>query len=157
MTNYNLIGKIVSGNKINIEKNKKLEFDIFYEATNGLVDFKNFQINNEKNYISNKKTKITYNLKFKKPQTIATGFLFVFATINFSHMAILMFIFSILLCVGVTLCTSEPEYSKIIGLSFGTLTEEQKLENKNSYETVDVILSVSLVIIVVAILSYFTG
>ena len=52
---------------------------------------------------------------------------------------------------------SEPEYSKIVGLSFGTLTKEQRLENKNSYETIDVILSISLVIIVVAILSYFTG
>jgi len=83
--------------------------------------------------------------------------MFVFATINFSHMAILMFIFSILLCVGVTLTTSEPEYSKITGLSFGTLTSEQKLENKNSYEKIDMILSVSLVIIVIAILSYFTG
>ena len=62
-----------------------------------------------------------------------------------------------LLCVGVTLSTTESEYSKIVGLSFGTLTKEQRLENKNSYETIDVILSVSLVIIVVAILSYFTG
>ena len=88
---------------------------------------------------------------------IVDSYMFVFATINFSHMAILMFIFSILLCVGVTLSTTEPEYSKIVGLSFGTLTKEQRLENKNSYETVDVILSVSLVIIVVAILSYFTG
>ena len=68
-----------------------------------------------------------------------------------------MFIFSILLCVGVTLSTTEPEYSKIVGLSFGTLTKEQRIENKNSYETIDVILSVTLVIIVVAILSYFTG
>ena len=59
--------------------------------------------------------------------------------------------------MGVTLSTTEPEYSKIVGLSFGTLTKEQRLENKNSYETIDVILSVSLVIIVVAILSYFTG
>ena len=88
---------------------------------------------------------------------IVDSYMFVFATINFSHMAILMFIFSILLCVGVTLSTTEPEYSKIVGLSFGTLTKEQRLENKNSYETIDVILSVSLVIIVVAILSYFTG
>ena len=59
--------------------------------------------------------------------------------------------------MGVTLSTTEPEYSKIVGLSFGTLTKEQRLENKNSYETIDVILSVSLVIIVVAILSYFTA
>ena len=89
--------------------------------------------------------------------TIVDSYMFVFATINFSHMAILMFIFSILLCVSVTLSTTEPEYSKIVGLSFGTLTKEQKLENKNSYEKVDLILSVILVIIVVAILNYFTG
>ena len=90
-------------------------------------------------------------------EIIVDSYIFVFATINFSHMAILMFIFSILLCVGVTLSTTEPEYSKIIGLSFGTLTNEQKLENKNSYEKIDLILSVILVVIVVAILNYFTG
>ena len=89
--------------------------------------------------------------------TIVDSYMFIFATINFSHMAILMFIFSILLCVGVTLATSEPDYNKITGLSFGTLTVEQKLENKNSYEKIDLILSVILVIIVVAILNYFTG
>ena len=89
--------------------------------------------------------------------TIVDSYMFVFATINFSHMAILMFIFSILLCVGVTLSTTQPEYSKIVGLSFGTLTKEQRLENKNSYETIDVILSVTLIIIVVVILNYFTG
>ena len=89
--------------------------------------------------------------------TIVDSYMFVFATINFSHMAILMFVFSIILCVSVTLTTTEPEYSKIVGLSFGTLTKEQKLENKNSYETIDVILSVILVIIVVVILNYFTG
>ena len=59
--------------------------------------------------------------------------------------------------MGVTLSTTQPEYSKIVGLSFGTLTKEQRLENKNSYETIDVILSVTLVIIVVVILNYFTG
>ena len=90
-------------------------------------------------------------------EIIVDSYIFVFATINFSHMAILMFIFSILLCVGVTLSTTEPEYSKIVGLSFGTLTNEQKLENKNSYEKIDLILSVILVVIVVAILNYFTG
>lgn len=89
--------------------------------------------------------------------TMVDSYMFVFATINFSHMAILMFIFSILLCVGVTISTTEPEYSKIVGLSFGTLTQKQKLENKNSYEKIDLILSVILVIIVVAILNYFTG
>ena len=88
---------------------------------------------------------------------IVDGVMFVFATINFSHMAILMFVFSILLCIGVTLSTEEPNYNDIIGLSFGTLTEEQKHENKNSYELSDIFLSIILVILIIGVLSYFTG
>ncbi len=85
------------------------------------------------------------------------NFMFAFATVNFSHMAILMFIFSILLCITVSILTSPPDYSKISGLSYGTLTAKHKKENRESYNTVDVILSVILIIIVVSILSYFTG
>ena len=88
---------------------------------------------------------------------IVDGVMFVFATINFSHMAILMFVFSILLCIVVTLSTEEPNYNDIIGLSFGTLTEEQKHENKNSYELSDIFLSIILVILIIGVLSYFTG
>ena len=91
------------------------------------------------------------------PGLTVNSFMFVFASINFSHMAILMFVFSIILCVSVTLITSEPNYNKIIGLSFGTLTEKQKLENKNSYEKADVLLSIILVILIIGVLSYFTG
>lgn len=87
---------------------------------------------------------------------IINGVLYSFATINFAHMAIFMFVFSVILCVGVSFLTNPPEYQKIIGLSFGTLTDKQKTEIKNSYDTLDVILSVFLVILVIGILSYFT-
>jgi len=85
------------------------------------------------------------------------NFMFVFATVNFSHMAILMFIFSVLLCITVSILTSPPDYSKISGLSYGTLTTNHRKENSESYDTVDVILSIILIIIVVSILSYFTA
>ena len=85
------------------------------------------------------------------------NFMFVFATVNFSHMAILMFIFSVLLCITVSILTNPPDYSKISGLSYGTLTANHRKENSESYDTVDVILSIILVIIVVSILSYFTA
>ncbi len=85
------------------------------------------------------------------------NFMFAFATVNFSHMAILMFIFSIVLCITVSILTSPPDYSKISGLSYGTLTANHRKENSESYDTVDVILSIILIIIVVSILSYFTG
>ena len=88
---------------------------------------------------------------------IIESYIFIFATINFSHMAILMFIFSVLLCVSITLFTSEPDYKKIVGLSFGTLTDEQRIENRNSYDTIDIVLSVILVVLIIGVLSYFTG
>ncbi|TXE12819.1 sodium/solute symporter [Seonamhaeicola algicola] len=80
-----------------------------------------------------------------------------FATINFAHMAIFMFIFSVILCISVSLATNAPDYKAIVGLSFGTLTEEQKQENKGSYDTIDIVLSIILVILVIGVLSYFTG
>ena len=87
---------------------------------------------------------------------VIDNFMFAFATVNFSHMAILMFIFSALLCITVSILTSPPDYSKISGLSYGTLTANHRKENSESYDTVDVILSIILIIIVVSILSYFT-
>ena len=88
---------------------------------------------------------------------LVDNFMFAFATVNFSHMAILMFIFSVLLCVSVSILTSPPNYSKISGLSYGTLTANHRKENSESYETVDIILSIILIIIVISILSYFTA
>ena len=83
--------------------------------------------------------------------------LYGFATINFAHMAIFMFLFSVALCISVSLATSPPDYKRISGLSFGTLTKEHKLENNGSYDTIDVVLSVVLVAIVIGILMYFTN
>ena len=88
---------------------------------------------------------------------LVDNFMFAFATVNFSHMAILMFIFSVLLCITVSILTNPPDYSKISGLSYGTLTVNHRKENSESYDTVDVILSIVLIIIVVSVLSYFTA
>jgi SSS family solute:Na+ symporter len=82
---------------------------------------------------------------------------FAFATINFAHMAIFMFIFSVLLCVSVSLLTAVPDYTKIKGLSFGTMTTEMKEEYRNSFNRTDLILSLVLVGLVVGVLLYFRG
>lgn len=82
--------------------------------------------------------------------------MFGFATINFAHMAIFMFIFSVILCISVSVMTQAPAYERIRGLAFGTLTDDQKSDNKTSYDTIDIILSILLVFIVIGILSYFS-
>jgi len=86
-----------------------------------------------------------------------TGFLYNFATINFAHMAIYMFLFSVVLCISVTLITSPPDYARISGLSFGTLTAQDKAMARGSLAPVDIVFSLILVALVIGILSYFTG
>tara|TARA_A200000113_G_scaffold92080_1_gene82457 strand:+ start:1457 stop:3139 length:1683 start_codon:yes stop_codon:yes gene_type:complete len=80
---------------------------------------------------------------------------FEFATINFSHMAIFIFVFSALLCVTVSILTDKPDYSRIKGLSFGTTTREM-ISKEKSYTNYDIIFSVLLVLLVIGILVFFS-
>ena len=87
---------------------------------------------------------------------IESGFLYDFASVNFSYMAIWMFIFSVALCISTSLLTSEPDYKKIQGLSYGTLTSSDRISSEKSYTTIDVVLSIVLVLIVIGILIFFS-
>ena len=86
---------------------------------------------------------------------VVDSVLFEFATINFSHMAIFIFVFSALLCVTVSILTDEPDYSRIKGLSFGTTTREM-ISKEKSYTNFDIIFSVLLVLLVIGILIFFS-
>jgi len=86
-----------------------------------------------------------------------SGIAFSFATVNFAHMAIFMFIFSVFLCVGVSMASAVPDYARIEGLSFGTMNTKMKQEFRESFNTTDLVLSAILVGMVISILLYFTG
>ena len=86
---------------------------------------------------------------------VVDNIFFEFATINFSHMAIFIFVFSALLCVTVSILTDEPDYSRIKGLSFGTTTREM-ISKEKSYTNFDIIFSVLLVLLVIGILVFFS-
>jgi SSS family solute:Na+ symporter len=86
-----------------------------------------------------------------------SGMWATFANINFANMAIFMFIACVIVCTVVSLMTPPPDMKQIEGLTFGTLSNEQKASNKNSYTMLDIAASVLLIVIVIGILSYFTG
>ncbi|MGX1930552.1 sodium:solute symporter [Flagellimonas sp. 2504JD4-2] len=90
-------------------------------------------------------------------QADLSGVLLSFATINFAHMAIFMFILSVVICIGVSLATNPPNYALIKGLALGTLSDEDRQLNRESMSTIDIVLSVALVAVVIFILTYFTG
>jgi SSS family solute:Na+ symporter len=82
--------------------------------------------------------------------------LYQFADVNFLYFAVYLFIFSTMLLVGVSYATSSPDYSKISGLTYGTLTPSDKEKSKRSWTRLDLILSVIVLIIIAVIMIYFS-
>ena len=78
-----------------------------------------------------------------------------FATINFAHTAIILFVLCVVVCIVVSLSTEAPDYKKIEGLAFGNIAKSESSER--SFSILDVAVSILLIVIVICILSYFTG
>jgi len=53
--------------------------------------------------------------------------------------------------------TTAPTEESIAGLTFGTLTAEQKASAKNSYNIIDIVASLCLILAIIGIMVYFTG
>ena len=86
-----------------------------------------------------------------------SGWMYTWATINFLHMCVLLFVICVITCITISLLTEKPSEQKIVGLTYGTLTPEQKASNRNRYSTLEVVASLIIVAIIIGILSYFTG
>jgi len=85
------------------------------------------------------------------------SFLWVFNNIFFQYYSLLIFIICAVVMIAVSYATAPPAYEKISGLTFGTLTEEQRRETKASYGIGDVIASILVVVLIVLAYIYFTG
>jgi len=82
--------------------------------------------------------------------------LYQFADVNFLYFAVYLFIFSIMLLVGVSYATSPPDYNKLSGLTYGTLTSSDKEKSKRSWTRMDLILSIIVLVLIVIIMMYFS-
>ncbi len=89
---------------------------------------------------------------------IETDSVFYFiGNVNFLTFAAWFFLFSVVLCIGVSLLTPPPSERQITGLTFGTLTEKQKTENRNSYNMWDIVFSLLVIGVVIFVMTTFTG
>jgi len=86
-----------------------------------------------------------------------SGLMAQFASINFAHLAIWLFLLYVAVGVIVSMMTVAPTEASIAGLTFGTLTEEQKASAKNSYNIIDIVASLCLILAVIGVMVYFTG
>lgn len=85
------------------------------------------------------------------------SFLWIINNIYFQYYSLLIFLISIAVIYLVSYSTEKPDYQKISGLTFGTVTEEQKKATRASWSLWDVVASVIVVMIIIAIYLYFTG
>ncbi len=85
------------------------------------------------------------------------SFLWIVNNIFFQYYSLLITIVCILVFIGVSYATKAPAYERISGLTFSTLSEQDRMENRASWNWKDVVLSVLMLLLIIAIYSYFTG
>jgi len=96
-------------------------------------------------------------LELNKESLDPNGVLFVLADMNFLSFGAYFFVFCVLVAVVVSLASKAPSIEQIRGLAMGTLTEEEKRENMESYDWKDIAASIFVVLVVIYIMVSFNG
>ena len=86
-----------------------------------------------------------------------TGWLHSYATINFLHFAILLFVICTVILIAVSLVTAPPAPEKVAGITFATADRSIEEGSRGpGWRRTDLILSVLLALSVGAIWLYFS-
>ena len=96
-------------------------------------------------------------LEINKGQLEPGSILHTFGTVNFLTFAAWFFLFCVVICVTVSLLSKPPSPAQINGLTYSTLSAEQKAANRASYNWVDIVLSLIVIGIVAFVMLSFTG
>jgi SSS family solute:Na+ symporter len=95
-------------------------------------------------------------------KTVAKGypvgsFLWVVNNIYFQYFSVFITLVSIVVMIGVSYMTREPDYEKIKSLTFGTTTEDDRLSTRASWNWRDLVASAVVLAFILAAYLYFTG
>lgn len=85
------------------------------------------------------------------------SFLFKFGQMNFLTFGSWFFLFCVGVAVVVSLLTPAQSDAELKGLTYSTLTAEQKEHTKNSYNWIDIATSIAVVLIVIYVMISFAG
>ncbi|MFC1569565.1 sodium:solute symporter [bacterium] len=86
----------------------------------------------------------------------ADGFWGSVADFNFLYFAPLLFAFSVVLMIVVSLLTKAPSEEQLQGLTFASLTDKDKKESRASWNKWDVIHTIIILSIIVVVMIYFS-
>lgn len=85
------------------------------------------------------------------------SFFWIVNNMYFQYYSLIIFLISIGVMVVVSYMSKEPSYEKINGLTYGTLTEEDRKASRASWNKWDVIASAAVVAAILAAYLYFRG
>ncbi|MEZ4776855.1 MAG: sodium:solute symporter [Bacteroidia bacterium] len=100
---------------------------------------------------------IRISLELGKAHFAEGSFLHTLGAMNFLTFAAWFFLASVLIAVVVSLTSEIPSAEKLKGLTFQTLTQEQKSANRSSYNMWDIAASAAVVAIVAYVMFSFNG
>ncbi|MBN1272147.1 MAG: sodium:solute symporter [Candidatus Aminicenantes bacterium] len=105
-----------------------------------------------------------FRLAVDTPVKLGTGFqysegsfLWVVNNIFFQYYSLFIFIVCIVVLVVVSYMTAPPAYEKIGGLTYATMSAEQRKESRSSWNRKDLISSVIVILLIIAAYLYFSG
>ncbi|MFD2101545.1 sodium:solute symporter [Flagellimonas iocasae] len=96
-------------------------------------------------------------LELVKESLDPTSFWFTLGDMNFLSFASWFFLFCIILILVVSYATAAPPAEKVANLTYATISEEEKKDNKNSYNWKDIAISIVIVAIVIYVMVWFNG
>jgi SSS family solute:Na+ symporter len=85
------------------------------------------------------------------------SFFWIINNMYFQYYSLTIFLVCIVVMVVVSHMTSPPAYDKIQGLTYGTLTEEDRKTSRASWNKWDVIASIGVLVAILAAYLYFRG
>jgi SSS family solute:Na+ symporter len=85
------------------------------------------------------------------------SFLWIMNNMFFQYYSMLILAVCVVVMIVVSYATSPPEYARIEGLTYGTVTEEQREKSRKSWGAVDVVASGFVLAAILAAYLYFRG
>jgi SSS family solute:Na+ symporter len=85
------------------------------------------------------------------------SFLWIVNQTFFQYYSILILVVSATVMYVVSVLTEEPDYQKIQGLTYGTVTQEHREATRATWTTGDVVASALVLVGILAAYIYFTG
>ncbi|MHC4214215.1 MAG: sodium:solute symporter [Planctomycetota bacterium] len=85
------------------------------------------------------------------------SFLWIVHNIFFQYYSLVIFLVCAAVMILVSYMTAAPSYEKISGLTYGTMTDDDRQKSRSSWSKGDVFFSVLLMVIIVLAYLYFRG